>query len=586
MPLHLMKRLAFFLLTVIAVSNVAVAAEFDNLVERGEFFNEKGLAYASDAVRVLEKARDADPARAAVDLRFGNAISDAYIKTFRYTEAFGYLQALMEGGRGDSHTSSMLDFLLNETGAGRLRLESAAPVQGLTGEISLSEGSRLDSAGKKALDKLEKFLSLPHSFGKEGLTLLIPEGSFKVTFSLPLDAKGSLSADMEIWAGDELVQKLVGYYPPVEGWVVEPGNRRVSLGWARIDGASSFELYRSLDLSSYELLYAGEEAAFTDSNAPLGVPIYYKLFSFGPQGEALAVSEVQTWAEYPVSEAKIESFLNGDLTISVPWAVGEGSLDSVVIWKVKDGVAEVALNISGETLVRYGELLDGPVKLTTSNQPITYRLEAWLSGAAGPAAIVESSIIIPPRIARVDAVYEDRDYEEVHIEWETFPKDALAEGYAIYSLGDERGVIGELVGRVENAHAREYNYTPSKKLGEEYTLRHFVLPYIGDQFLVKPFEEEASAEKPTTPFSKRRRVGDGTIPNLALSWDPYEGATRYLVTIAGKERQIIENYIEFKELQNLLMGENYKLTVEALLPDGKKAPVLSLDLDYTHYPRQ
>ncbi|PLX41538.1 MAG: hypothetical protein C0609_11020, partial [Deltaproteobacteria bacterium] len=199
---------------------------------------------------------------------------------------------------------------------------------------------------------------------------------------------------------------------------------------------------------------------------------------------------------------------------------------------------------------------------------------------------VETSIIIPPQIARVDAVYEDREYDQVHIEWETFPKDALAEGYAIYSLGEERGVIGELVGRVENAHAREYNYTPSKKIGEEYNLRHFVLPYIGERFLVKPFEEEASTEKPTLPFRKRLREGDGTIPNLALSWDGYEGATRYIVTIDGRERHITENYIEFKELQNLLMGENYKLTVEALLPDGNKAPVLSLDLDYTHYPRE
>ncbi|PLX42281.1 MAG: hypothetical protein C0609_09900, partial [Deltaproteobacteria bacterium] len=376
--MHLIKRpalIAFFLLVALAVAHAASAAEFDNLVERGEFFNEKGLAYASDAVRVLEKAKAADPARAEVDLRFGNAISDAYIKTYRYTEAFSYLHALMEGGRGDSRTSSLLDYLLNETGLGRLRLESAAPVEGLTGEIYLKEGFRLDSAAKKALDKLEKFLSLPHSFGKEGLTLLIPEGVFKVSFSLPLDAKGNLSTEVEIWAGDELVQKLVGYYPPVEGWVVEPGNRRVSLSWSMIDGAAAFELYRSLDLVSYELLYGGSETSFTDSNAPLGVPIYYKLFSFGPQGEALAVSEVQAWAEYPVAAAKIESFLNGDLTISVPWVVGEGSLDSIVIWKVANGMEEVAMNLSGDNLFRYGELKDGPIKLTTSNQPVAYRLE-------------------------------------------------------------------------------------------------------------------------------------------------------------------------------------------------------------------
>jgi hypothetical protein len=147
-------------------------------------------------------------------------------------------------------------------------------------------------------------------------------------------------------------------------------------------------------------------------------------------------------------------------------------------------------------------------------------------------------------------------------------------------------VIGELVARVENAHAREFSYVPKVELAENAQLRHFVLPYVGDRFLVMPTEFEAKAEIPQVPFEKRARGGRTAIGDIALSWDPYPEASRYIVRVDGTEKIIGEIYLELSGLQTKLMGKESKIRVFALTKDRQEVPILSVDLKYEHYPRE
>ncbi len=572
----------FFAFIFIGVNSFA--AKFDNLVEKGEFYNEKGASYASDAVKVLEKAIVADPARAEAEPRFVGALAEAYVRVYRYSEAYYWLARLEVADKTDAKAASIMDFLLNETGSGRLRIASSVVIRGFTGTVETTKETRLVVSARKALDKLKRYLARPHKIEGDGLTLLVPEGSYTFGFSSPVDLNEKYEAQVEVWAGDEIVQNLIGDFPPVEEWEVESGNRLISLKWPTHDEVSTFKLLRSFAGEPFELLYKGEKSEFADTDAPIDEPVTYRLLLFNAEGDPLAQSSIEAWAMSPVSEVTIEAFIGGDLKVNVSWAMDYGTVDWMYLKKIINGKEEVLYDLSGEDVVRAGELLDGPIIPSADDQPITYIVETWVNGASEASSRAETTVVVPPLVARIEAVEEYISPDRITVEWGTYPNDGLAEGFAIYVTG-MRGVIGELVGKVPDGDAREFSYVPRDSLPEDAQLRHFVIPYLGDKYLYLPYEVTAVSDLPKDDMKKRSRRGMENIPDLALSWDPVAGVKRYVVTRGERELIIKNPYIELKGLQTKLKGGDHLIKVEALMADGSKIELLKMDLGYMHYPR-
>jgi hypothetical protein len=579
------RRAVVFLLCVAAAVSPGVgawAAEFDNLVERGEFFLQKGAAYAPDAVRALEEARDENPERARSDVRFVAALAGAYVRVNRYTEAYGRLSGLAKSGAGDQRTAALMDFLLNEAGVGRLILKGTVPVTRFTASLELRPDASLDVTSRKTLERLNQFLAHPQDVGTEGITLLIPEGRYTLRSSAPFDGTLSRERPIEVWAGDEAVLPLIGTYPSADQWKVRPGNRVVELAWPPLEGAS-YRLARILPgASREETRYEGGAAHFTDRDVPLGSPTLYRLHILGPDGALWAFSEVEATAQPPVGEITLDAALQGDLTVALSWAMGEGSVDRMVVSRADAEGEKMMADLRGADVVRAGEASDGPIELAPAAQPVTYRIEVWVAGETAPSAKVEKTLLIPAQVARMESVREEIAPDRVYVEWETFPRDGLAQGYAVYRVG-AHGTLGELVGRTTNAHAREFSYVPDVEPNPQW--RHFVLPYIGDRFLVTPEKVTLSGLPPREDFD-RRSLRAVPLPSVALSWDPYPGARQYLVRYLDEEKIIEKPYVELTGLQSRLMGTESLVEVFAVTPEGRTVPLVSVDLRYTHYPRQ
>ncbi len=574
--------LAFFL--IILAATFSFAAEFDNLLEKGEFFNEKGSAYASDAVKALEQARDTDPARAKTEGRFVAAIAKAYIGVFRYSEAYMAIEELGRTGKQNEKTAALLDYLLNETGSGRLRISTAAPLRDFTAGISPLEEGRLDVAARKSIDKLKQYLLKPRELGPEGITLLIPEGKYKVEFPVPIDDRETRSINLEIWAGDQLEQRVLALYPEISSIRAVSGNRTVGLSWPPLEGAATYRLYRLGDDSKWAERYSGEKVEFTDGDVPPEKAATYRLYSLDKDGVPLAMASMSAWASRPVAAIKMEASIESDLTVAISWTTDSGALDRLKLIMKTETAEKTLFELKGDEIVRSGEVNEGPLELKPSEQTIKFRVEAWIEGSESPAAFAEKEIVVPAEVARIEEVAEEVGHDRITVEWSTVPRDALAQGYAIYVTG-KNGIVGELVDRVQNAHAREFSYVPKEELEEGKALRHFVLPYVGDRFLWFPAEPEAKAEIPTAKNEKRAKAGRHALADLSVSWDPYPGATRYLARVDDNEFVVNEIYLEMSGLQSKLMGKSISVKILAVLGDGKTVPILSLNLGYEHYPR-
>jgi hypothetical protein len=102
---------------------------------------------------------------------------------------------------------------------------------------------------------------------------------------------------------------------------------------------------------------------------------------------------------------------------------------------------------------------------------------------------------------------------------------------------------------------------------------------------VNPEKITLSGLPPREDFD-RRSLRATPLPSVALSWDPYPGARQYLVRYLDEEKIIEKPYIELTGLQSRLMGTESLVEVFALTPEGRTVPLVSVDLRYTHYPRQ
>jgi hypothetical protein len=557
----------------------ARAAEFDNLVEKGEFFLEKGNAYAPDAVRALEEAAQQDSARAGRDARFVAAVAKAYVRVFRYTEAYFWLQSVEREGKSTPQTDAVRDYLLNEAGVGRLRLTSAFPVTGMSAAFKPAEATRLDVAGRKVLEKLNEWFAKPRDLGPEGLTLLIPEGEYVLSANMAFDASERRERPVEVWGGDEKEVRVVAPYPSADQWKVLPGNRSAKLDWPPAAGMK-FRVSRVVAGTDPVVRYEGAEPGFLDSDVPLGVPVTYRLLTFGKDGDLVATSTVQAEAMPPVTEVWAEAALQNDLTVTFGWSIGEGTLDRLLVLRVGERGNEVLLDVPGSQANRQGELHDGPIVPAPGEQTRTYRVEAWVDGEPQPA-LAKTTVVIPAEVARVENVTERISRDAISVEWSTFPRDGIAEGYAVYLIRRPGG-MGELVGRVANAQAREFSYVP--KGGEPSAeWRHIVLPYVGKRFLVLPETITVSDEDPKTEFERRAKRRRQILPDMALAWKPYPDAKRYLVRVGENEMIVNNDYIEIAGLQTAIMAGQYAIEVFALPPGGQMVPILTIDLRYDNY---
>lgn len=576
-----MIRNAVIAFCCLLVALCAHGAQYDNLLEKGEFFLEKGPAYAPDAVRALEQAREEDSERAAADVRYVAAAGLAYMRTHRYTEAYGLIEGLERRDGGDAKTEAIKDFLLNEAGVGRMVLLGAAPIEGLTGTLTPLEGVRLEVTSRKALEKLNALLSRGMRAGPDGLTLLIPEGRFLFAANRPLGAPDAMEKELEIWAGDELVQRILTQHPAPDRWGVQAGNRTIGLTWPPLEDAN-YQLLRIDEEGQTLTLYEGDRTGFTDNDAPLDVIVTYRLLTRSVAGELLALGEVSARARPPVQWIGAEVQIQGNLTAALSWTMDEGSIDRLRLLREDRGETEVLVDVSGEEVVRHGEVDDGPLIPGSVGRTLHYYVESWMEGEQEPSAIAAVDLHVPALAARIEAVTEEITPDRIFVEWETFPRDALAGGYAIYRVGSG-GVIGELMGRVDNAHARDFSYVP-KQAAPDPGWRHFVLPYLNDRYLAEPQEIEASGEKPKYRMRKRRDV-EINLPDVALVWQVHAEATRYVVKVGDKELQIRDNYVELSGLQSLLKGAEHLVEILAVGEDNRRIPLLSMELRYNHYPR-
>lgn len=577
-----MRRLAFFAALLVLLAPLGAWAEdYANLLERGEFFLAKGSAYVPDAIRALEQTAAIDEQRAAADVRFVLAISKAYISANRLSEAFLWLGRLEKSRVYDNRADAIKDNLLQESGVGRMHMKTKLPVPEFTGSLKVApEGIKLDANGKKILEKLNQFLAVPRTIGPEGLTLLIPEGLLIFTSSASIGAEGVTETTFEMWVGDELTQNLVAPFPSRNALTVTPGNRSVAFSWLPAGAEFRYRVVRTVEGRLPETVYEGTDTAFTYKGAIPGDAATFKLLTLDKEGALHGLLAVTASAMPPVAQIDAQASFNQNLEILLQWHMGEGSVDRFEIHKVERGEEKTVLVQRGSEVIKDAELVDGPVRPAPQAHTVGYRLRAFVEGEDQPAE-TEVSVLVPPEVARVDSVKDRITPNRVDVTWETFPPDAVAEGYAVYLLRT-RSSVGELVGRVKDAFAREYSYVP-KFYDTQARWTHMVLPYVGERILVDPLPVEASDEVPETAFSQRvRRIRK--LPNFVLTWAPYKKTRRYIVRLGDKKEFIVkENYVEFSGLQSNVAESVNDVKVYALENDGTTVLLVEMKLEYKNY---
>jgi len=571
------RALALALLLTVAT---AWGAGYENLVDQGLFYLSRGATYGPEAARSLEQAREADPDRAAGDPRLLGALARAYALTARYTEAFWLLEGMEGLGRLGTEDQALRERLLSESGLGRVRLVSAVPVPTLMARFEPAEGVRLDVAARKALERLAELLARGVRVGARGATLLAPEGRYRVSLQAEALQAPREPLELEVWAGDEVGVRLVARFPDPDRWKVEARSRSVALAWPELDG-TSYRLHRLLD-GAEQLVYEGDAPAFVDAGLPVGARAGYRLECVNAADEVVASSTAEAETLPPVSEVEGEAELGGDLRVRVRWSLGRGAADRVRVVREAAAGDVVLAEVSGPEALAEGQTQDGPFAPVPSGQELRYRVEAWVSGDGAPAAVGRVGVEVPPLVARVTDVAESIDRGAVVVVWDTVPRDAVAEGYAIFrQKGPE--VEGELVGRAQDPFAREFEYAVENPLTAS-SWRHFVIPYVGDRYLLDPERFRVRGTEPEEGLDRRRRKGE-SLPDLGLSWDPYPGARLYAVTVGDREVLVKKPYVEASGLQNPLMATDQRVAVFAVDAKGERVLLLSLDLRYGHYPR-
>ncbi len=557
--------------------SLAHAASYDSLVERGQFYLRRGSTYGADAVRSLEAAREADPQRGRTDPVLQAALSHAYVLTARHSEAFWLLQEMGDAGHLGPAEERLREQLLGETGVGRVRVRSAVRVGHLTAQLRPTAETRLDVAGRKVLERLNELLGRGISPDAAGVTLFAPEGAY--TFSCDIGALYAPREPLElaVWAGDEVAVQLVPLYPRSDAWSVAVDSRSVTLGWPGLEH-STYRLYRVAP-GGDALVYEGDELRHTDTGLEVGAKVEYRLEIRDSRGELVAASVVQAETLPPVAEVAAKATLTGDLTVQLVWALGVGAADRVRVVRLESGGEQPVAELDAAPR---GEWVDGPFLPGERSQELTYRVETWVAGDQHPSAAAEAVAEVPPRVLRVTAVGESIDHGVMVVGWETLPREGLAEGYAVYRQRSE-GTLGELVGRVRDPFAREFEYPVEDALAAS-GWRHFVVPYLGDRMLFDPEWLQLDSTPPDKGFEKRARSGF-LPPDLGLSWDPYPGARTYLVVVGEREDVVDKPYVEINGLQNNLAASENPVEVFALERDGTRVPLVRLQVEYLHYPR-
>jgi hypothetical protein len=528
----------------------------------------------------LEKAKEADPERAAADVRWLVAMARGYVLAARFTEAFWLVGQLEASGESGPQVEALRERLLFESGLGRARLVSAVPIAALLGRLEPAAGTRLDVSLRKALDRLNELLARGLDPGPDGVTLLVPEGRFE--FSLNADSlaapKGSVPLD--VWAGDEVTLRLIPVFPDPAVWSFDARSRSIIASWPPVEGAS-YRLYRTEgDLE--KPIYQGAETRFTDTGLTVGTRVAYRLDAINALGELVATSWAVAETLPPASEVRVEAELGDDLRVRVSWAVGPGAADRVrVIRRGAEGDQLIADTASVELLHR-GRVNDGPFPPAEEARELRYRVEIWVTGDESSAAAAEVDVEVPPRVVRVSQISESIDRGSVVVLWATLPREGIADGYAVFRVRDDE-LAGELVGRVEDPFAREFVYPVDNPL-EASDWRHFVVPYVGDRYFLDPEFVEIRGEVPQEEFRTRKRKGK-PLPDLGLSWDPYPGASLYAVEIGEREVLVKKPYVEMKGLQTSLMATDHLVSVYAVDAENRRIPLLTLDLRYQHYRR-
>jgi hypothetical protein len=284
-----------------------------------------------------------------------------------------------------------------------------------------------------------------------------------------------------------------------------------------------------------------------------------------------------------VSRVAAEAKLGGSLRVSVSWTLGGGTADRVRILREGPGGEEVLADIQDRDKIAAGSISDGPFVPGAEKVSLVYRVEAWVASVESPVAVGEAPADVPPLVERVTEVVQSIERGAVMLTWDTLPREGAAQGYAIFrQRGD--GTEGELVGKVDDPFAREFEYAvedPLKAAG----WRHFVVPYVGGRYLLDPEVLTFRGKVPDESLEKRVARGQ-RLPNLGISWDPFPGAVGYSVAVGdGKEVLVKKPYLEVSGLQSPLMGTTHQVKVFALDAEGKTTGLVTLEIRYEHYPR-
>jgi hypothetical protein len=303
----------------------------------------------------------------------------------------------------------------------------------------------------------------------------------------------------------------------------------------------------------------------------------------GPQGEDLSASSAEARTNPPVSSVGAEARLGNDLRVTVSWTLGGGTADRVRVVRTGPGGEAVLLDTRDLETIVSGSAADGPFVPAADGVEPEYRVEAWVGDSEGPAAQGTAVAQVPPVVERVSAVVQSVDRGSVLVQWETFPREAIAEGYAVYRQRGEDG-DGELVARVGDPFAREYEYAvedPLKASG----WRHMVVPYVGARYIMDP--DGLTVQSQGAEESLERRAQRGVkLPNLTVSWAPYAGARAYVARSPdGKEFSLKRNYMEIHGIQNPLMGAAQQMKVSAVDREGNLVELVTVEIRFEHYPR-
>lgn len=574
-----MKRLLLLSLLLLASSPVW-GSGYGSLVDQGYFYLSRGPTYGPEAVRALEEARALDPERAGGDARLLSGLARAYAATSRHTEAFWVLQGLEGLGPLGGEEQDLRQRLLGESGLGRIRLGSAVPQHGLRVRLEPAPGARFDVTARKVLERLGELLGRGLGVGPEGLALLAPEGRYRFTVEAPVLYGPREPLDLEVWAGDEVAVGLVPVFPEPSRWRVEPRSRSVGLAWPPLEGAA-YRLLRRLGEEEV-VVYEGLEPRHEDRGLPVGVDVAYRLEVLGPGGDLWACSTAAARTLPAVSRLGVEAGLGDDLRAQVRWTLGAGAVDRVRVVREDPDGDRVVGDFRAPEPLGSGRAVEGPFLPEPEARKLRYRVEAWVDGEEAPSAAARAEAAVPPLVERVSEVAESIDRGSVVVGWSTVPRDGAAEGYAVFRQRGP-GVEGELVGRIAEPFAREFDYEVADPLAAT-AWRHFVVPYVGDRYLLDPERLRVSGAVPADGLERRQRRGEA-LPNVGLSWDAYPGAQMYAVLFGDREVLVKRPYVEASGLQNPLMGTDHRIEVFAIDARGARVPLLALDLAYRHYPR-